>query len=227
MKKYKNFYEVIKKVVTKKKPIVFDIGANKGQSIDGFRKLYPECFIHAFEPSKLEFDQLIINYKKNILINNLGVGDKNIHLNFYMTKGSANSSFLEYKKGTPWLRDRAKYFNIASKKFIISKKKVEVVTIDSYCKKNDISFIDILKIDTEGFDAKVLIGAKSMILKNKIKLIEIEISLDSEEKQGVNNSIYDIEKKLIPFGYKICAIKTAPFNCKYNFGFGLDAIYTS
>ena len=64
MKKYKNFYEVIKKVVTKKKPIVFDIGANKGQSIDGFRKLYPECFIHAFEPSKLEFDQLIINYKK-------------------------------------------------------------------------------------------------------------------------------------------------------------------
>lgn len=225
MKKYKNFYEVIKKVVTKKKPIVFDVGANKGQSIDGFRKLYPECFIHAFEPSKLEFDQLIINYKKNILINNLGVGDKNIHLNFYMAKASAHSSFLKYKKGTPWLRDRAKYFNIASKKFIISKNKVEVVTIDSYCKKNDISFIDILKIDTEGFDAKVLIGAKNMILKNKIKLIEIEISLDSEEKQGANNSIYDIEKNLIPFGYKIYAIQTASFNCKFNLAFGLDAIY--
>jgi FkbM family methyltransferase len=225
MKKYKNFYEVTKKIVTKKKPIIFDIGANKGQSIDGFRKLYPECFIHAFEPNKLEFDQLIINYKKNILINNLGVGDKNIHLNFYMLKASAHSSFLKYKKGTPWLRDRAKYFNTASKKFIISKKKVEVVTIDSYCKKNDINFIDILKIDTEGFDAKVLIGAKNMILKNRIKLIEIEISLDSEEKQAVNNSIYDIEKNLIPFGYKICAIQTASFNCKFNLGFGLDAIY--
>ena len=65
MKKYKNFYEVMKKIVTKKKPIVFDIGANKGQSIDGFRKLYPECFIHAFEPDKSEFDKLIINYNKN------------------------------------------------------------------------------------------------------------------------------------------------------------------
>lgn len=66
MQKYENFDQVIAKVVSKKKPMVIDIGANKGQSIDIFRRLYPECYIHAFEPVKFEFNKLLINYKKKL-----------------------------------------------------------------------------------------------------------------------------------------------------------------
>jgi hypothetical protein len=32
--------------------VVFDVGANKGQSISFFRSMYPQAKIYAFEPSK-------------------------------------------------------------------------------------------------------------------------------------------------------------------------------
>ena len=57
---------------------IFDIGANKGQSIERFRKIFPNSIIHSFEPNKAEFE--IINKKyqndKKIIINNIAIGDK-------------------------------------------------------------------------------------------------------------------------------------------------------
>ena len=52
---------------------------------------------------------------------------------------------------------------------------VDVNTIDNYCKTNEIEFIDILKIDTQGYEENVLLGATNMIKNKKIKFIELEI----------------------------------------------------
>jgi len=46
------FDDPIKFLIKKKTPIIFDVGANKGQIIDRFKKLYPKCIIHSFEPQK-------------------------------------------------------------------------------------------------------------------------------------------------------------------------------
>ena len=43
---------------------------------------------------------------------------------------------------------------------------VKAVTLDKFCKDNSISFIDILKIDTEGFEANVLRGAQKIWVIN-------------------------------------------------------------
>ena len=42
---------------------------------------------------------------------------------------------------------------------------VNVTSIDSFCKKKNIDKIDLLKIDTEGHEAKVLKGANKMLKK--------------------------------------------------------------
>jgi hypothetical protein len=55
--------------------------------------------------------------------------------------------------------------------------------------------IDILKIDTQGYEDKVIAGSKNLIKKNKIKIIQLEI-IFSEIYQNTLN-IYDIEKFLI------------------------------
>jgi hypothetical protein len=46
-------------------PIFFDVGANKGQSIDRFLNLYPNSLIHSFEPN---IDFLNIPEKKMYFI---------------------------------------------------------------------------------------------------------------------------------------------------------------
>ena len=54
--------------------------------------------------------------------------------------------------------------------------KVKTNTIDKICELNNIKEIDILKLDTDGNEFEVLMGAKKLLTKGKIKLIYTEIS---------------------------------------------------
>ena len=45
---------------------------------------------------------------------------------------------------------------------------VQVETLDNYCQRNSISKIDLLKIDTQGYDLEVLRGAKQMLSEHRI-----------------------------------------------------------
>ena len=45
-------------------PLVFDVGANTGQSVGRFRKGCPDATMHSFEPHPLTFKELQKNYHK-------------------------------------------------------------------------------------------------------------------------------------------------------------------
>ena len=55
---YLSYDEIYKKIFNKK-IVIFDVGANKGQSINRFLKNFPNSIIHCFEPIEKEF-----NYEK-------------------------------------------------------------------------------------------------------------------------------------------------------------------
>ena len=58
----KKFYDVSFEDILKNNlsndPIIFDIGANKGQSIEKYLKIFKNPQIHSFEPIKSEIDIL-------------------------------------------------------------------------------------------------------------------------------------------------------------------------
>ena len=76
--KYLSFDKIYQKIIKNDKPIIFDIGANKGQSIDRFLKIYENSLIHSFEPIPKEFNYLKKKYNNyaNIKLNNLALGEK-------------------------------------------------------------------------------------------------------------------------------------------------------
>ena len=39
-----------KSLITKSEPVIFDVGANKGQSITRYKKIFQNPIIHSFEP---------------------------------------------------------------------------------------------------------------------------------------------------------------------------------
>ncbi|KAG2428334.1 hypothetical protein HXX76_010481 [Chlamydomonas incerta] len=51
---------------------------------------------------------------------------------------------------------------------------VNVTTVDDYVRRNGIDKIDILKIDTEGFDPTVLAGAYNTLLRHKAEVLSFE-----------------------------------------------------
>jgi FkbM family methyltransferase len=178
-KRRKNFDEIYLYHINNK-PCIFDVGANIGQSIKRFKNIFLNPIIHSFEPVKECFD--IINnkyYDKNITINNFALGNYNNFKFFNVNKLTYTSSFLDINKQN-------------NKSFLFEKKrkeKVKIIKLDNYIKNNNIKYVDVLKIDTQGYELEVLKGAKNSL--KRIKFIEIEITLDNIYKG--NPPFYQID----------------------------------
>ena len=50
-----SFDDILNLKTKNKKPMIFDVGANIGQSIERFKNIFPDSSIHSFEPGISEF----------------------------------------------------------------------------------------------------------------------------------------------------------------------------
>jgi FkbM family methyltransferase len=144
----------------------FDVGANKGQTITAVLNAFPKATIHAFEPSPETFDRhLALLASWNIKVNKCGLGSTTGVLTFHENDSSDMSSFLPLGPSG--------WGNVSRK---IT---VPVTTVDEYAAKNEIDHIDLLKIDTQGFDLEVIKGAGAMLGRGRIDLLLTEVTLDA------------------------------------------------
>lgn len=121
--------------------VIFDVGART--DID-YIEIYPDVICHLFEPNPIFFKELKLRVgnKKNVYLNNFGLGDVEEKLNYY---------------------DFTQAFEKSESPLIGNTQFLEIKTLDMYIKENNIKRIDFLKIDTEGYDYKVLLGGKEAI----------------------------------------------------------------
>jgi FkbM family methyltransferase len=147
----KKVFQLLKKDIK----VVFDIGVRDEVS---FEELHPKAEYHLFEPNKLFIGQLKAKLKnldcKNLKLNEYGMSDVSSDNNVYYEK--SQSFMINPTIGGD--TDTGIRFSLK--------------TVDWYTKKNKIPKIDFLKIDTEGFDYKVLLGSKNS-LKN-VRYIQFE-----------------------------------------------------
>lgn len=225
-KKYKklSFNDIHKAKIDIDNPLIFDVGANKGQSIRRFKNIFPRSTIHAFEPIKEEFVKLQDEFKndKSIFLNNFALGDSLDQKKFNIMASTGHSSFYKINPDTEWLKIRSKEFNSSEKEYEKKVVDVKIDTINNYCKKNNISLIHILKLDTQGYEEKILAGASEIL--PKIKLIETELMFDNVYEKRLN--FYDIEKHIIKHNFRLIAIEPLNFsNLLEGYMFCVDAIY--
>ena len=124
-------------------PTLFDVGANNGLTTTKFKQYFPESIIHSFEPSKLCFETLkqVHQNSKSVTINNKAVGKEKGSLEFNEYSWASLNSFLKRS---------------FTESKIIDNYLVDIISIDDYCKENNINNINLLKTDTEGFELNVL-----------------------------------------------------------------------
>ncbi len=200
-----NFDDLLKEKISNN-PTIFDIGGNKGQSIEKYLKIFDKPIIHSFEPIKSEFDHMFSKFKnnKNVFLNNCALGDKTEEKELNITVKSGNSSFNKINPGTDWLKLRSNQHNTSEKNYVTSVQKVNIIKLDDYCEDNNISSIDLVKIDTQGYEDKVLEGSLNSIKQNKIKAIVTEIMFDNVYEKYLSFS--DIEKFIIPNNFRMVGI---------------------
>jgi FkbM family methyltransferase len=190
--KYNYYFGIdscIKKILVKKKNnelIIFDVGANIGQSVDRFRKYQQKSKIFSFEPDPNVYKVLELKKKNdpNLFTHNIALCSNKKKSILYTQDNSAESSLL--KMNTNKLNS-----NIPIK--------IKCDTIFSFCKKNKIKKIDILKIDTQGSEYNIIKGCGNF-LKN-IFIIEAEIIFNNVWKNSP--SISQLEIFLKKYGFVI------------------------
>ena len=154
--------------------------------------------IFAIEPSPINFPILKLNLenqkKNNFVAYTIGIGDKNEEMEFII---SAKSN---------WSRIRMNNEKINSEDKVI---KIPVKTLNSFVNENDIKKIDILRMDVEGFEYSILLGANEVLEKFKPKLF-IEIHKMYLGKEKTYQIFNELKNKKYEIKYYIPRIYDSP-----------------
>jgi len=210
--------------IKNKNPIIFDVGANKGQSIIRFNKIFKEPQIHAFEPIPICYKFLLNNFNtKNNTLNNFALGSEKTKKMFNVYAKKGNSSFFELNKKSKWFKKHLSSSGLNANQITEERIEVNIETLDNYLEKNKIKKIDLIKIDTQGFEEEVLKGSIKSIEKNSIEFIEIEMMFENLYEKYTN--FIDIERYLIKNNYRLIGINR-PTNIISKSNFSADVTYT-
>jgi FkbM family methyltransferase len=149
---------------------IFDVGCNQGQTIRLLRPLFPLAVIHAFEPGEEAHAAAaaLCRDDSRLFVRRMALGEAPGRLELRRYAGSVTDSLLpegkDYRSSAPpeyWAQ--------------LPPQLVEVDTLDAYCAREGVDRIDLLKIDTQGFDDRVLRGGLAMLRSGKVAAVKIEL----------------------------------------------------
>lgn len=150
--------------------VVFDIGANRGQTIALFRSEFPESTIYAFEPGLSAFSELRVRTESDSKVRSfqLALGEYNGRALLHQNAADVTDSLLTNSS-------RISQFAPAEMTAPKRARTVPIKRIDSFCAEESIHRIDLLKIDAQGYERHILAGAGDLLTPEVIRGLFIEV----------------------------------------------------
>lgn len=176
--------------------LVIDVGANIGQTVHEVLKYFPKTRIYCFEPVPSTFEELTEETRPypNVFPFNIALGDE-------VSTLPMTARTLAQQNTLVFNADALKESNIE----IIE---VQVDTLDQFCLKEKINRINLLKIDTEGYEMKVLKGAEKLLSAGRIDYLIVECDFFKRSDQP-HGDFVEILNYLQPLQYNVVALYTA------------------
>ena len=154
--------EFFKRKIANQFITVLDIGAHKGETIELFYRAFNINKIYSFEPNinLFKFLKSIKKYSNNdkIKIFNFGFGNKNEQKKLNIFSDSSSSTLNDINERTEYFKRKKRFMSFFSKNknFLIEKQTVQIRNLSDFISEQSIDKIDILKIDTEGYEYNIL-----------------------------------------------------------------------
>jgi FkbM family methyltransferase len=172
----------------KEKLVFFDIGCNAGSFLKTSKTYSNTIEFHCFEPHPELYNFLSKEYKE-CKINNICVSEYN---------GTCKINIPSLSVGISSIMNRSVFEDLKNSQEIY-KLDVECITLDSYCKNNNIEKIDYIKIDVEGAEFMVLKGCLNLLKDKKINAGQFEVGIEKEFGISKEEIILFLENN----GYKV------------------------
>ncbi len=217
----KRKYSFLKKTINKNMDVLIDVGAHDGDTINEFLKIFSVKKIYAFEPSKRNFDKLKEKTKKikkifslEIDINQVGLGQKNDVLILNEITDGVSNTFNSLNLNSTYFKKKKTITTLFGiKKFIDNKVPTKIIPLKDFMLQKKINNVDLIKIDTEGFEYNILLGLEDYI--KKIKFILFEHHYDNMLIK--NYKFGDIHKLLKDNGFKKIFKTKMPFRKSFDY----------
>lgn len=179
-------YQLLQKLAPLNFGTVFDVGANCGEWTRMARTFMPNATIHLFEIAPF-------TYRK--LLKNLTLDEKMIPNNFGLSNqfGEAKLKYVPDNDRVSTLVQEIRHDNSEMRTAL-------TVPGDTYANMHAISYIDYLKIDTEGHEYFVLQGFLNLLKENRVGAIQFEYGFISVLTKWL---LVDFYKLLTPLGYEL------------------------
>lgn len=150
------------------RPVIFDIGAHKGETVARYKDLFADSTIYCFEPFQDNAEILRSRFSTDATVHVFqnAISDINGSKTFFVNQNDATNSLL------PRTKDSRRYYSkAADAKCTVD---VEAVTIDKMMQENDVDHIDILKFDIQGGELMAMKGAENTLKENRVSVIYSE-----------------------------------------------------
>jgi len=199
--------------------IIFDVGSYIGDTVQEYHNLFPKSRIYSFEPLEETYNTLSEKFKDNnhIKTYNLAIAKNSGSKKFYVNKANYTNSLLEVADTSKIyidtnLTDNLRYVN------------VETISLDDFCKRENIEKINILKMDIQGAELMALHGATNLLKTRTIDIIYLEVEfVKLYDDQAYFN---DIHEYLTGYGYILFGLYDLRYG-KNNVFAWCDALYIS
>lgn len=171
--------------------IIFDVGSYDGNDGLIFKRQYPNARILSIEADTELYNKMINNSVLNRLEKfNYAVCDVDGIVEFYPNTGKMLKSGSIHKP-------KQKLLDLYPDMSFGAAMKVPSIRLDSFCKYNDITEIDIIHMDIQSAEYRALIGLGNM----RPTMIFLEVSCENEVyyEHGYNKT----SVKLSEMGYKL------------------------
>jgi len=184
---------------------VFDVGANVGQTAELITQHFPDSTTYSFEPVPRTFDLLTERMKPfaNVKPVNIAFGDQ---------AGQAEILTIPFSERNTLLVNRREKKASDTEEEMVT---VNIDTVAHFCLQKNIESINLLKIDTEGFEINVLKGSEKLLKEGKIDYILAECTFYQPENLDPHGDFVEILNYLHPFNYRVISFYTAAVD---NFG---------
>ena len=194
---------------------IIDVGANVGQSAATFLEHFPSARIISFEPHHPSFEtlsQAIASPRFRAV--NLALGDRAGESVLHECPESSVLNSLLAATPTTALGRRA-----------TRPVTTRVETLDRWCEREGVPTIDLLKIDTEGFDLNVLRGAEALLSRGAVSFVFTEFFAVQPRSEFEGGDLAGIDAFLAPHGFHFVAAYTDMFRTEDRWFTVANALY--